>query len=201
MQQRQHRLGEAIVAQLISMGFSENGCKRACKETKNAGPEAATEWVFSHMNDADFAAPFVDEDDAPAEKKVDEAAVNELMMFGFTPRQAEAALTVCDSNKEEAVHWLLSRHDDGIDAAVAEVLDGPAPAPPSDAFGVVEGVDGGRVVVKMDCGPRVVVAVLGGATYSELRAAYEVSRDTHREVIMGGSALLAPGGFLASLAD
>ena len=50
-------------------------------------------------------------------------------------------------------------------------------------------------------GPRVVVAVLGGATYSELRAAYEVSRDTHREVIMGGSALLAPGGFLASLAD
>ena len=49
--------------------------------------------------------------------------------------------------------------------------------------------------------PRVVVAVLGGATYSELRAAYEVSRDTHREVIMGGSALLAPGGFLASLAD
>ena len=48
---------------------------------------------------------------------------------------------------------------------------------------------------------RVVVAVLGGATYSELRAAYEVSRDTHREVILGGSALLAPGGFLASLAD
>ena len=50
-------------------------------------------------------------------------------------------------------------------------------------------------------GLRVVVAVLGGATYSELRAAYEGSRDTHREVIMGGSALLAPGGFLASLAD
>ena len=50
-------------------------------------------------------------------------------------------------------------------------------------------------------GLRVVVAVLGGATYSELRAAYEVSRDTHREVILGGSALLAPGGFLASLAD
>lgn len=50
-------------------------------------------------------------------------------------------------------------------------------------------------------GPRVVVAVLGGATYSELRAAYEVSRDTHREVILGGSTLLAPGGFLASLAD
>ena len=145
-----------ILAQLLSMGLNENGCKRACKATNNQGAEAASEWVFSHMGDADFAAPFVD-DDTSSEKKVDEAAVNELMMFGFTPRQAEAALTACDSNKEEAAEWLLSRHDDGIDAAVAEVLDGPAPAP-SDAVGVVEGVDGGRVVVKMDCGPRVVVA-------------------------------------------
>ena len=145
-----------ILAQLLSMGFDENGCKRACKATNNQGAEAASEWVFSHMGDADFAAPFVD-DETSSEKKVDEAAVNELMMFGFTPRQAEAALTACDSNKEEAAEWLLSRHDDGIDAAVAEVLDGPAPAPPSDAVGVVEGVDGGRVVVKMDCGPRVVV--------------------------------------------
>ena len=89
-----------ILAQLLSMGFDENGCKRACKATNNAGPEAASEWVFSHMGDADFAAPFVDDDTSSA----------------------------------------------------------TAPAPPSDAVGVVEGVDGGRVVVKMDCGPRVVVA-------------------------------------------
>ena len=60
----------------------------------------------------------------------------------------------------------------------------------------------GRAVAAVEAGHRPHnVAVLGGATYSELRAAYEVSRDTHREVIMGGSALLAPGGFLASLAD
>ncbi|KAH8056706.1 DNA ligase [Aureococcus anophagefferens] len=70
---------EAILAQLLSMGFDENGCKRACVATKNAGAEAATEprapsrpataarsaadWIFSHMDDLDgaveaaFAAP------------------------------------------------------------------------------------------------------------------------------------------------
>lgn len=89
-----------IVAALVSMGFSENGSKRAgewaclsrwrsaavlecawvqildtyvsclltkrnlhaiCSApalaTKNAGAEAATEWVFAHMEDADFNDP------------------------------------------------------------------------------------------------------------------------------------------------
>jgi ubiquitin carboxyl-terminal hydrolase 5/13 len=123
-----------ILAQLLSMGFDENGCKRACKATNNAGPEAASEWVFSHMDDADFSAPFVD-DDAPSEKKVDEAAVNELVMFGFTPREAEAALVACSGNKEHAANWLFEQGDNR-DQAVADVLDGPsaaaAPAAPSD---------------------------------------------------------------------
>ena len=99
-----------------------------------AGPEAASEWVFSHMDDADFSAPFVD-DDAPSEKKVDEAAVNELVMFGFTPREAEAALVACSGNKEHAANWLFEQGDNR-DQAVADVLDGPsaaaAPAAPSD---------------------------------------------------------------------
>ena len=123
-----------ILAQLLSMGFDENGCKRACKATNNAGPEAASEWVFSHMDDADFSAPFVD-DDAPSEKKVDEAAVNELVMFGFTPREAEAALVACSGNKEHAANWLFEQGENR-DQAVADVLDGPsaaaAPAAPSD---------------------------------------------------------------------
>lgn len=46
-----------LVAQLASMGFSENGCKRACIATKNAGVEVASEWIFAHMEDPDFNLP------------------------------------------------------------------------------------------------------------------------------------------------
>lgn len=51
----------AIVNQLLDMGFDINGCKRAAVQTKNAGVEAAMNWVMQHMEDADFAAPFIQE--------------------------------------------------------------------------------------------------------------------------------------------
>ena len=48
---------ELIVAQLMSMGFGENGCKRAALAVKNASVEAATDWVMQHMGDDDFNEP------------------------------------------------------------------------------------------------------------------------------------------------
>ena len=39
---------DAIVAQLVAMGFSENGSKRAAIATSNASAEVAMEWVFAH---------------------------------------------------------------------------------------------------------------------------------------------------------
>ena len=35
--------------QLMGMGFSENGSKRAAVATNNAGTEASMEWVLAHM--------------------------------------------------------------------------------------------------------------------------------------------------------
>ena len=48
-----------IVAQLVGMGFSENGSRRAAGATRNAGAEPAMEWVFAHMEDPDFNDPYV----------------------------------------------------------------------------------------------------------------------------------------------
>eukprot|EP00960_Hanusia_phi_P028597 747500-Hanusia_phi.AAC.1 len=48
---------EAIVRQLVDMGFGENGCKRAALATNNASAEAAMEWVLQHMGDPDFNEP------------------------------------------------------------------------------------------------------------------------------------------------
>jgi ubiquitin carboxyl-terminal hydrolase 5/13 len=41
------------------MGFDVNGCKRAAFHTKNAGIEAALNWVMEHSADSDFDHPFV----------------------------------------------------------------------------------------------------------------------------------------------
>ncbi|KAG5502005.1 hypothetical protein JKF63_04276 [Porcisia hertigi] len=47
---------------------------------------------------------------------------------------------------------------------------------------------------------RVVLFVLGGVTYGEARAAYEISKAAHVEVFVGGTSLLTPDRFLSSLA-
>ena len=132
---------ESILAQLLSMGFDENGCKRACVATKNAGPEAAMEWVFGHMGDPDFALPL---DETPGgaaaaataadDEGPDPAHVAELASLGFTPKQATGALKACDGNKERAADWIFSHLDD-LDSAVDAALDASAPppaAPPAD---------------------------------------------------------------------
>lgn len=51
------QVDEGLVAQLTSMGFSENGCRRAAIATGNADPETAMNWIFEHMEDADFNDP------------------------------------------------------------------------------------------------------------------------------------------------
>ena len=39
---------QAVVMQLVSMGFSENGFRRAALATSN-NAETAMEWIFAHM--------------------------------------------------------------------------------------------------------------------------------------------------------
>ena len=142
------------MAQLMSMGFGENGCKRAAVATQvpaeaptvdansvhqcgwnydtgcawsmllpanrqlvhpavqNAGVETSMEWVFAHMEDADFNDPLPDPEAAAAatagsghgagggagggggSSKADPEAVGQLSAMGFTDVQASAALQV-----------------------------------------------------------------------------------------------------------
>ena len=51
--------------------------------------------------------------------------------------------------------------------------------------------------------PRIIVYVIGGATYSEIRAGYEVTQDmgSSWEVFVGGSQVLTPEKFLHDLKD
>ena len=75
----------AIVAQLSEI-FAPEACKKAAYHTKNAGAEAAMNWILEHMNDPDFNEPFV----APGSGAFvpDEAALANLMAMSFTKAQA-----------------------------------------------------------------------------------------------------------------
>lgn len=42
---------EAIVSQLVSMGFPQLHCQKAAINTSNAGVEEAMNWLLSHMDD------------------------------------------------------------------------------------------------------------------------------------------------------
>ena len=120
-----------ILDQLMSMGFNENGSKRACLATNNASAEAAMEWVLQHMEDADFNDPI----DQPGPTASGGAAVSAesvamLEGMGFTKKHAEKALKECSGSLERAADWLFSRID-SLDSM--DLDDAPADAGAADA--------------------------------------------------------------------
>mmetsp|Transcript_1729 Transcript_1729/g.5222 ORF Transcript_1729/g.5222 Transcript_1729/m.5222 type:complete len:830 (+) Transcript_1729:24-2513(+) len=111
----------AIVSQLMAMGFSENGSKRAAIATSNANAEVSMEWVLQHMNDPDFNDPIPTDIPAQQQDEVNAEHIQNLQSMGFSTKQAKAALVATTGDIERAADWLFSRMDD-IDTAVAEVL-------------------------------------------------------------------------------
>ena len=55
----------AIVEQLVAMGFSENGAKRATLATGNADVQVAMEWVMNHMGDPNLSLIHISEPTRP----------------------------------------------------------------------------------------------------------------------------------------
>jgi len=51
------QINEALLQQLVDMGFSVEGCKKALFNTGNNNIEAAMNWVFEHQSDPDFDTP------------------------------------------------------------------------------------------------------------------------------------------------
>lgn len=106
-----------IVAQLASMGFSENGAKRAALATKNSGVNDAMDWCVKHMEDANFNDP-LDEDDpqtTAAKPKVEPDAiiVKQLVSMGFPENGCKRAAIACNNgNVESCMNWILSHQDD-----------------------------------------------------------------------------------------
>lgn len=100
---------DALTMQLVSMGFGENGCRRAARNTANSGGdvEVAMNWVLEHMGDPDFDAPIEPLGLIPAaattaaglEYSEDDVAM--LMSFGgFTESRVKKAMRETGGNSE-----------------------------------------------------------------------------------------------------
>jgi len=87
----------------MSMGFSENGSKRAALATNNSDADAAMTWVFAHMEDADFNSPLpgptaaaaveaVPMEVEAAAAAVDPESVATLASMGFATAHVEVSL-------------------------------------------------------------------------------------------------------------
>ncbi|KAI1079852.1 ubiquitinyl hydrolase [Whalleya microplaca] len=98
---------------LMAMGFSRNRCERALHATGNEDANAATEWLFGHMEDADIDEPLVV---APAgsgdSAAADPEKIEMLAAMGFGAPQARKALKETSGDVERAVEWLFSHPDD-----------------------------------------------------------------------------------------
>ncbi|EFN51528.1 hypothetical protein CHLNCDRAFT_33094 [Chlorella variabilis] len=119
---------DTIVAQLVSMGFSENGSKRAALAVGNSSTDAAATWVFDHIEDPDFNDPLPASGKAstggvagggPGAPEPSAESLSTLGDMGFNERQARIALAACQGSVERAVDWLFSRHDN-LDIEVEE---------------------------------------------------------------------------------
>jgi len=104
------QVSEELVGQLVSMGFSENGSRRAAIATNNADADTAMSWVFAHMEDPDFNDPPPPAATASAGQEeaggggggggVNEEAVMMLSSMGYTTEQTTAALLATDNSIE-----------------------------------------------------------------------------------------------------
>lgn len=111
----------AIVSALEGMGFGPNACKRAALAVDNASADAASNWLFAHMEDANIndplPAPPAAAGGASSSSSGPEPsaeAVANLEMMGFDAKRCRYALMQCGNSADRAVEWLFSHADDPI---------------------------------------------------------------------------------------
>ncbi|XP_003966372.1 ubiquitin carboxyl-terminal hydrolase 5 isoform X2 [Takifugu rubripes] len=136
-------LDESTVSHLCEMGFPLESCKRAVYFSGNTGIDAATNWIMSHMDDADFTAPLVlpgcssGAGTTPTES-ISEEHLETIVSMGFSRDQATKALRATSNDLQRALDWIFSNTNDlesmdisegGRSAAESESASEPPPGP------------------------------------------------------------------------
>ena len=127
---------EMAMSMLEAMGFPRVRCEKALKATGNRDAEAASNWLFEHMEDPDIDVPIAD-DSAPGQTGggagIDPATIEQLGAMGFAPPQARQALKETGGDPERAVDWLFNHPDAQGDFGDSDTGATPNSAPPETA--------------------------------------------------------------------
>lgn len=107
---------EGALSMLEAMGFPRVRCEKALHATGNADPEAASNWLFAHMEDADIDTPVdfnagIASGGGAGAAAIDPEKIESLGAMGFAPPQARQALKETGGDMERAVDWLFSHPD------------------------------------------------------------------------------------------
>eukprot|EP00958_Prasinococcus_capsulatus_P005488 scaffold527_cov368-Prasinococcus_capsulatus_cf.AAC.56 len=101
---------EAIVAQLVNMGFAQSRCEKATIMVNNGGVEQAMNWLLEHMEDPDIDEPLVNAaSNTSTQNPASEEHIEMLGAMGFDRTAATKALAATGNNIERAADWLFSR--------------------------------------------------------------------------------------------
>lgn len=101
----------SLVSQIVSMGFSETRAIKALLKTGGGDTEAALNWLFAHMDDADIDDPLPDSGASTDSWSKHADKVTSLMEMGFTDLQSKKALLESSFNVERAIEWVFSNCD------------------------------------------------------------------------------------------
>jgi ubiquitin carboxyl-terminal hydrolase 5/13 len=114
------KVDQESLNQLLQMGFPEPRCIKALSKNNN-NLEAAMNWLFEHMDDADIDIPDTNTDEYEGK----EGEISMLMDMGFTRSQAIGGLRACDGNVERAVDYLFSHPEVDDSTGTAGSTSGP----------------------------------------------------------------------------
>ena len=105
---------QMALEQLEGMGFPRVRCEKALHATGNADAEAAMNWLFAHMEDADIDAPLDlgSSTAAGAATGASQESVDTLGAMGIGAPQARKALKETGGDVARAVDWVFSHMDD-----------------------------------------------------------------------------------------
>jgi ubiquitin carboxyl-terminal hydrolase 5/13 len=103
---------EAALSMLEAMGFPRVRCEKALHATGNSDAEAASNWLFAHMDDPDIDVPLdLGSSSSGASAGPSPEQIEMLAGMGFNAPQARQALKETGGDVERAVEWLFSHPD------------------------------------------------------------------------------------------
>jgi len=106
---------EEVVSAITSMGFPRVRAERAWFNNQGKGAEAATEWLFNHMEDADIDTPLAQpKKDSNSQASNINPEIVEMMLsmgLGFSKSWTIKALENTGGDPDRAMEWLFSHEE------------------------------------------------------------------------------------------